>query len=91
MYHQGLHDDFVKPVIMDDFYDVYHIYNIRHPQRDKLKAYLAEHGVGTEIHYPVPPYRQKALQGMFDSRCLPDNRTDSRYHPEPADFDLPFD
>ena len=71
MYHQGLHDDYVKPVIMDGFYDVYHIYNIRHPQRDELKAYLTENGVGTEIHYPVPPYLQKALQGMFDNNAYP--------------------
>ncbi len=71
IYHQELHDDFVKPVVVDGFHDVYHIYNIRHPRRDELKTYLAEHGVGTEIHYPLPPYRQKALTGMFDGEAYP--------------------
>jgi dTDP-4-amino-4,6-dideoxygalactose transaminase len=66
LYHRGLRNDFIKPVIEEDFFDVYHIYNIRHPRRDELKAYLAENGIGTEIHYPVPPHRQKALQGMFN-------------------------
>ena len=71
LYHQGLRDDFVKPVIEDDFFDVYHIYNIRHPRRDSLKAYLAENGIGTEIHYPVSPHRQKALRGMFKGKDYP--------------------
>lgn len=65
LYHQGLEGDFVKPVVEENFFDVYHIYNIRHPRRNELKEYLAENGVGTEIHYPVPPHRQHALQGMF--------------------------
>jgi dTDP-4-amino-4,6-dideoxygalactose transaminase len=71
LYRQGLRDDFVKPVIADNFFDVFHIYNIRHPRRDELKAYLAGNGVGTEIHYPVPPHRQQALQGMFTGEQYP--------------------
>jgi dTDP-4-amino-4,6-dideoxygalactose transaminase len=71
LYHQGLRDDFVKPVIEADFFDVYHIYNIRHPRRDELKAYLAQNGVGTEIHYPVPPHQQKAMRGMFGRHDYP--------------------
>jgi dTDP-4-amino-4,6-dideoxygalactose transaminase len=67
LYRQGLRDDFIKPIVEDDYFDVYHIYTIRHPRRQELKAYMAENGVGTEIHYPVPPHRQKALQGMFSS------------------------
>jgi dTDP-4-amino-4,6-dideoxygalactose transaminase len=71
LYHQGLRNDFVKPVMLDDFFDVYHIYNIRHPRRDELKTYLAENGIGTEIHYPVPPHRQKALHGIFAGKKYP--------------------
>lgn len=71
LYHQGLRDDFIKPCIQDDFFDVYHIYNIRHQRRDELKHYLETHDILTEIHYPVAPHRQKALQGMFDAAAFP--------------------
>jgi len=71
LYHQGLRDDFIKPCLQEGFSDVYHIYNIRHGQRDELKTYLFEHGIQTEIHYPVPPHRQLALQGLFGSDSYP--------------------
>ena len=44
---------------------VFHIYPVRHPRRDELKNYLAAKGIGSEIHYPVPPHLQPALAGMF--------------------------
>jgi dTDP-4-amino-4,6-dideoxygalactose transaminase len=31
---------------------VHHLYVVRHPERDRLRAYLAEHGIETLIHYP---------------------------------------
>lgn len=48
----------------DDEYDVFHIFGVRHARRDELRAWLLEQGVKTEIHYPIPPHRQKALQGI---------------------------
>ena len=36
-YHKHLKNDFIKPDVHEDFYDVYHIYNIRHEKRDALK------------------------------------------------------
>lgn len=62
IYHENLSDKFIKPVVHPDFFDVYHIYNIRHPERDKLKDYLLKNGVKTEIHYPCPPHKQKAME-----------------------------
>lgn len=64
LYQEGLTEKFIKPVVANDFEHVYHIYNIRHPERDRLKAYLQEQKIGTEIHYPVPPHQQKALKQM---------------------------
>jgi len=31
LYHKNLKDDFIKPAVNEDYFDVYHIYNIRHP------------------------------------------------------------
>ncbi|MCZ2143389.1 MAG: DegT/DnrJ/EryC1/StrS family aminotransferase [Ignavibacteriales bacterium] len=66
LYLQGLKDDFIKPVVSPDFYDVYHIFNIRHPKRDKLKEYLFQNGIKTEIHYPVSPNKQNAMKGIIE-------------------------
>lgn len=71
LYLEGLNDEFVKPVVQEDFVDVYHIFNVRHPARDRLKVYLLENGIGTEVHYPIPPHRQKALQGVLDEHDYP--------------------
>ena len=38
---------------------VYHIFPVLCTRRDQLKQYLADHGVETEIHYPIPPHRQR--------------------------------
>jgi len=65
LYHQGLKDDFIKPQQHADYFDVFHIYNIRHPKRDELKEYLQKNGIRTEVHYPVPPHRQKAMSGVL--------------------------
>lgn len=37
---------------------VWHIFSIFCEHRDQLKQYLADNGVETAIHYPVPPHRQ---------------------------------
>ncbi len=71
LYLQHLKSDFILPVVDDDYHDVYHIFNIRHPRRDELKAYLLEQGIGTEIHYPVPPHQQKALQFVLQGQRFP--------------------
>ena len=33
---------------------------VRHPRRDAFRAYLRERGIGTEVHYPIPPHQQRA-------------------------------
>ena len=37
---------------------VYHLYVVRTPRRDALRAYLREEGIGTAIHYPIPIHLQ---------------------------------
>jgi dTDP-4-amino-4,6-dideoxygalactose transaminase len=35
---------------------VWHLYVVRHPKRDSLQQSLSQAGIGTLIHYPVPPH-----------------------------------
>ncbi len=65
IYLDNLNDNFIKPFVDKDYFDVYHIFNIRHIKRDKLKKYLLENQVITEIHYPIPPHKQKALKKII--------------------------
>lgn len=71
IYLNELKADFIRPVISEDTYDVYHIFNIRHPQRDTLKDYLFDNGIKTDIHYPIPPHKQKAMIGILDDGDYP--------------------
>ena len=62
---ENLNEKFIKPVVHEDFYDVYHIFNIRCDKRDKLKDYLLVNGIKTGLHYPIPPSKQKAMKGLI--------------------------
>jgi dTDP-4-amino-4,6-dideoxygalactose transaminase len=39
---------------------VYHLYVVRHPQRDALAEHLKAAGIGTIVHYPIPVHLQPA-------------------------------
>ncbi|MCW3464711.1 DegT/DnrJ/EryC1/StrS family aminotransferase [Chitinophaga nivalis] len=71
IYQEGIKSDFIKPVVHPDYFDVFHIYNVRHERRDELKQYLLDNGVKTDIHYPLPPDRQKAMQGIIAAQPYP--------------------
>jgi dTDP-4-amino-4,6-dideoxygalactose transaminase len=62
IYLENLDNKFVKPVVDRDYFDVYHIFNVRHHKRNKLKEYLLSSGVKTEIHYPLALHKQKSMQ-----------------------------
>ena len=64
VYFEVLSDEFIKPQVDEDYYDVFHIFTIRHKKRDAIKDYLLGQGIKTEIHYPVAPHKQKAMQGL---------------------------
>ena len=65
LYFESLPEWVIKPVRRPDEYDVFHIFGIRHPQRDALRQHLLGNGVKTEIHYPIPPHRQDAMKGVL--------------------------
>lgn len=43
---------------------VWHLFVIRHPQRDRLQQRLSDAGISTLIHYPVPPHLSGAYSGL---------------------------
>lgn len=42
---------------------VWHLFVVRCHQRDELQRQLADQGIQTLIHYPIPPHQQKAYSG----------------------------
>ena len=44
--------------------DSWHLFVIRHPRRDALRNYLHERGIGTDVHYPIPPHHQRAYTAL---------------------------
>ncbi len=54
MYDAGLKDIVITPSVPPDVKHVYHLYVIRIKNRDRVKELLAEKGIATGIHYPIP-------------------------------------
>lgn len=57
-------DGLILPTVLENTQPVWHLFVIRHAQRDSLQKYLAAHGVATLIHYPVPPHLTGAYQSF---------------------------
>jgi dTDP-4-amino-4,6-dideoxygalactose transaminase len=61
-----------KPQEMPWAKHVYHLYVVRTPKRDELRAWLEAKGIGTGMHYPIPVHLQEAWrQYGGDNYCLP--------------------
>lgn len=72
IYHNEIDSNkFIKPIIQDDYEDVFHIYNIRHKDRDRLREFLLKKEIKSEIHYPLSPNKQKAMVGIIDHYDCP--------------------
>ncbi len=54
------------PRVLDNSYPVYHLFPIKIKKRSDLQVHLKHAGIGTSVHYPTPPYLQKA----YESRGL---------------------
>jgi dTDP-4-amino-4,6-dideoxygalactose transaminase len=44
------------PCVLEGVEPVWHIFALRHPRRDELQTSLAKVGIGTLVHYPIPPH-----------------------------------
>ena len=65
-YFAGIQNEkIVLPLKPDaDFGHIYHVFAIRCRERDALEQYLADHGVGTVKHYPVPMHLQECYADL---------------------------
>jgi len=65
-YNEALQNigDIILPFVHPDASHVYHLYVIRTQFRTLLQEYLAEKGIGTLIHYPIPPHMQGAYSHL---------------------------
>jgi dTDP-4-amino-4,6-dideoxygalactose transaminase len=61
-------DGIVLPATANGATHVYHCYVIRSRQRDALQKHLNDNGIGTLIHYPIPPHLQEAYRQLGYSK-----------------------
>ena len=60
LYYEGIKNPLISlPDQLDDAQNVYHLFPIFCHRRDELQIFLKENGVGTVIHYPIPPFKQE--------------------------------
>lgn len=53
-----------KPVVRENSRCVWHQYVIQCEERERLQDYLNQKGIGTIIHYPIPPHLAEAYSYM---------------------------
>lgn len=58
------HPDLILPFVPEWAEPVWHLFVIRHSHRDALQKALTEAGIGTMIHYPIPPHLQPAYSDL---------------------------
>jgi dTDP-4-amino-4,6-dideoxygalactose transaminase len=62
----------ILPGVSPDAFHVWHIFLVRHPKRNRLQEYLAQNGIGTLIHYPIPPHLSDAYQDLgYKEKAFP--------------------
>ncbi len=69
-YTDGLADIVRCPAVSSNALSyVAHLYVVRTPKRDELRSHLLENGIMSDVHYPIPDYRQPAY--LNDGVSLP--------------------
>ena len=56
--------DIVLPITATDATHSYHLFVVRTNNRDRLQEHLTAKGIGTLIHYPIPPHLQNAYANL---------------------------
>lgn len=64
-YTEGIQNPLIrKPRVRQQAYSTWHQYVVQSHVRDRLAAYLKDNGVGTGIHYPIPPHLSEAYAAL---------------------------
>lgn len=42
--------------------DAWHLFVVRVENRERFRKYLIENGIGSDVHYPIPPHKQLAYR-----------------------------
>jgi dTDP-4-amino-4,6-dideoxygalactose transaminase len=58
----------VTPSVPSDCGHIFNQYIVRVPDRDRVRAFLADRGIGTEIYYPLPFHLQECFAGLGHHR-----------------------
>lgn len=61
-YLEGINNPQTTLIKDNDRDNVYHIFPILSPSRNRLQQYLKDNGIETMIHYPIPPHQQEAYK-----------------------------
>ncbi len=70
-YYEHISNPTIKlPDLIPDDQNVYHLFPVFCERRDELHDYLEANGVGTVIHYPIPPHKQECYK-EWNSMSLP--------------------
>jgi dTDP-4-amino-4,6-dideoxygalactose transaminase len=65
---EGLQPKVVLPSERPGYRHIFNQYIVRVPHRDRVRAYMAEQGIGTEIYYPVPFHLQECFAPLGHAR-----------------------
>ena len=69
LYINGINNPLITlPDTLPEEQNVFHLFPILCKRRDELQQYLKEHGIGTVIHYPIPPHKQECYREWNELR-----------------------
>jgi dTDP-4-amino-4,6-dideoxygalactose transaminase len=60
----GLASQVARPVVTPGCEHIFNQYVVRVPDRDRVRAFMAERGIGTEVYYPVPFHLQECFRAL---------------------------
>ena len=63
LYINGINNPLITlPDTLSEEQNVFHLFPVLCEKRDQLQAYLKTNGIGTVIHYPIPPHKQECYK-----------------------------